>query len=55
MLRETPEFGIHLTSLMGKRIQTLRTRVEELLGKSAPARLGAHARRDLATARHRRR
>lgn len=39
MLRETPDFGIHLTFLMAKRIQTLRMRVEELLGKSAPARL----------------
>ena len=39
MLREAPEFGLHLTTLMGKRIQTLHTRVEELLGKSAPARL----------------
>lgn len=39
MLREAPEFAVHLTTLMGKRIQTLHTRVEELLGKSAPARL----------------
>jgi len=39
MLREAPDFGLHMTRLMGRRIQKLRTRVEELLGKSAPARL----------------
>jgi CRP-like cAMP-binding protein len=42
MLREAPDFGLHVTKLMGQRIQTFCTRVEELLGKSAPARL-AHA------------
>lgn len=40
MLRETPEFGIHLTSLMGRRIQTLRTRVEELLGEECAGQAG---------------
>jgi CRP/FNR family transcriptional regulator, cyclic AMP receptor protein len=42
MIGESPAFGLHMTKLMGKRIHSLRTRVEELLGKSAPARL-AHA------------
>ena len=39
MLREAPDFAVHLTTLLGKRIRILHTRVEELLGKSAPARL----------------
>jgi CRP/FNR family cyclic AMP-dependent transcriptional regulator len=42
MIQETPAFGWHVTKLIGLRLRTLRTRVEELLGKSAPARL-AHA------------
>jgi CRP/FNR family cyclic AMP-dependent transcriptional regulator len=42
MIQETPAFGRHVTKLIGLRLRTLRTRVEELLGKSAPARL-AHA------------
>ncbi len=42
MFRESADFGLHLTKLLGLRIRTLRMRVEELLGKSAPARL-AHA------------
>lgn len=42
MIQETPAFGWHVTKLVGRRLHTLRTRVEELLGKSAPARL-AHA------------
>jgi CRP/FNR family transcriptional regulator, cyclic AMP receptor protein len=39
---QSPAFGWHVTKLIGLRLRTLRTRVEELLGKSAPARL-AHA------------
>lgn len=42
MIEETPAFGRHVTKLVGLRLRTFRTRVEELLGKSAPARL-AHA------------
>jgi CRP-like cAMP-binding protein len=42
MIQEAPAFGWHVTKLVGRRLRTLRTRVEELLGKSAPARL-AHA------------
>lgn len=42
MIHETPAFGLHITKMMGMQLRTLRTRVEELLGKSAPARL-AHA------------
>jgi CRP-like cAMP-binding protein len=39
MIQENPAFGLHVTKLIGLRLRTLRTRVEELLGKSAPARL----------------
>jgi CRP/FNR family transcriptional regulator len=39
MSRENPAFGMHVTKLIGFRLRTLRTRVAELLGKSAPARL----------------
>ena len=42
MIQEAPAFGWHVTKLIGLRLRTLRTRVEDLLGKSAPARL-AHA------------
>ena len=42
MIEDTPAFGRHVTKLVGLRLRTFRTRVEELLGKSAPARL-AHA------------
>lgn len=42
MIQEAPAFALHVTKLVGLRLRTLRTRVEELLGKSAPARL-AHA------------
>ena len=42
MIREAPAFAWHVTKLVGHRLRTLGTRVEELLGKSAPARL-AHA------------
>jgi CRP-like cAMP-binding protein len=42
MIGEAPAFGLHVTKLLGRRLRTMRTRVEELLGKSAPARL-AHA------------
>jgi len=47
MIEETPAFGRHVTKLVGLRLRTVRMRVEELLGKSAPARL-AHAILDLA-------
>src|SRR3970040_970399 len=33
MIQETPAFGTHVTKLIGLRLRTLRTRVEELLGK----------------------
>lgn len=39
MIQDAPAFGLHVTKLIGLRLRTLRTRVEELLGKSAPARL----------------
>lgn len=42
MIEQTPAFGRHVTKLVGLSLRTFRTRVEELLGKSAPARL-AHA------------
>lgn len=42
MIQDSPAFGLHVTKLVGLRLRTFRTRVEELLGKSAPARL-AHA------------
>jgi CRP/FNR family cyclic AMP-dependent transcriptional regulator len=42
MIQESPAFGWHVTKLVGRRLRTLRTRAEELLGKNAPARL-AHA------------
>lgn len=47
MIEEAPAFGLHVTKLIGRRLRTLRSRVGELLGKSAPARL-AHALLDLA-------
>lgn len=46
MIDEAPAFGRHVTKLVGLRLRTFRLRVEELLGKSAPARL-AHAILDL--------
>ncbi|MBI2222264.1 MAG: Crp/Fnr family transcriptional regulator [Acidobacteria bacterium] len=42
LIEETPAFGRHVSKLVGLRLRTFRTRVGELLGKSAPARL-AHA------------
>ncbi len=42
VMRETPDIGIQITKLIGLRIRTFRSRVEELLCKSAPARV-AHA------------
>ena len=47
LVRETPEIGFQITKLIGLRLRTLRSRVEELLCKSAPARL-AHALLELA-------
>jgi CRP/FNR family cyclic AMP-dependent transcriptional regulator len=39
MIHDAPAFGLHVTKLIGLRLRTFRTRVEELLGKSAAARL----------------
>jgi CRP-like cAMP-binding protein len=39
MIQEAPKFGLHVTKMIGFRLRTFRSRVEELLGKSAPARL----------------
>lgn len=39
LIREVPELGFQITKLIGFRIKTLRTRVEELLCKSAHARV----------------
>lgn len=39
MIHAAPAFALHVTKLIGLRLRRLRTRVEELLGKSAPARL----------------
>jgi CRP-like cAMP-binding protein len=47
LVRETPEVGFQITKLIGIRIRTLRSRVEELLCKSAHARV-AHALLELA-------
>jgi CRP/FNR family cyclic AMP-dependent transcriptional regulator len=47
VIQEAPAFGLHVTKLLGVRLRTLHTRVEELLGKSAPARL-AHTLLELA-------
>ncbi len=48
MMRESPELGYQVTKLMGFRLRTFRSRVEELLYKSAHARV-AHTLIDLAT------
>jgi len=45
-IHDAPAFGFKVTKLIGLRVRTLRTRVEELLGKSASSRL-AHALREL--------
>ena len=47
LVRETPDIGFQITKLIGLGLRTLRSRVEELLCKSAPARL-AHALLELA-------
>ena len=47
MIRETPEVGFQITKLIGLRLRTFRSRVEELLCKSAHARV-AHALLELA-------
>jgi CRP-like cAMP-binding protein len=47
LVRETPEIGFQITKLIGLRLRTFRSRVEELLCKSATARL-AHALLELA-------
>lgn len=47
LIHESPAFGFKVTKLIGLRLKTLRTRVDELLGKSASSRL-AHALRGLA-------
>jgi CRP/FNR family transcriptional regulator, cyclic AMP receptor protein len=46
LIHEAPAFGFKVTKLIGLRLKTLRTRVDELLGKSASSRL-AHALREL--------
>lgn len=46
MVHASPTFGLHITKLIGLRLRTFRSRVQELLGKSAPARL-AHTLIDL--------
>lgn len=46
MIHEAPAFALHVTKLIGLRLRTFQSRVEELLGKSAPARL-AHTLLDL--------
>jgi CRP/FNR family transcriptional regulator len=46
MVHDSPSFGLHVTKLIGLRLRTFRSRIQELLGKSAPARL-AHALIDL--------
>lgn len=46
LIHESPAFGFKVTKLIGLRLKTLRTRVDELLGKSASSRL-AHALREL--------
>jgi CRP-like cAMP-binding protein len=47
LVRETPEIGFQITKLIGLRLRTFRSRVEELLCKSAHARV-AHALLELA-------
>jgi len=39
IMRQTPEFGYQLTKLMAVRLRTLKTRVEQLLHRSAQARI----------------
>lgn len=48
LIRECPEFGYRITKLLGFRLRTLRARVEDLLCKSAAARV-AHTLCDLAS------
>lgn len=48
LMRDCPELGYQITKLMGFRLKTFRSRVEELLYRSAHARV-AHTLLDLAT------
>lgn len=48
MVQQSPTLGYHITKLMGLRLRRFRTRVEELLCKSASARI-AHTLLDLAS------
>lgn len=48
MVQQSPALGYQITKLMGLRLRRFRTRVEELLYKTAPARI-AHTLLDLAT------
>jgi CRP/FNR family cyclic AMP-dependent transcriptional regulator len=48
MAQETPALGYHITKVMGLRVKRFRTRIEELLYKSAHARI-AHTLLDLAS------
>lgn len=47
VIHEAPEIGFQITKLIGLRLRTFRSRIEELLCKSAPARV-AHALLELA-------
>ena len=47
VIRETPEIGFQITKLIGLRLRTFRSRIDELLCRSAHARL-AHALLELA-------
>jgi CRP-like cAMP-binding protein len=47
VIHETPEIGFQITKLIGLRLRTFRSRIEELLSKSAHARV-AHALLELA-------
>ena len=48
MVQQSPALGYQITKLMGLRLRRFRTRVEELLCRSAPARI-AHTLLDLAS------
>lgn len=48
LIRETPELGYRITKVMGLRLRRFATRIEELLFKSAHARI-AHALLDIAS------
>jgi CRP-like cAMP-binding protein len=39
MIQSTPAFGLHVTKIIGFKLRKFGSRIEDLLGKSAPARL----------------